>query len=80
MARSEGARPVIDPEDMGRMKTILRKEATAWASVSEQEELYRLVEKYTGPARSLPWKALLEVAQYGVRLYGQGADEAEQPA
>lgn len=66
----EGA-PLIDPRDLDRMKEILRKEATGWASLAEQEELYAIVEKYTGPSRNLPWDALLKVAQYGVRLHGQ---------
>ena len=77
MARDEEGGPVIDPRDMERMKDILRKEATGWASHAEQEELYSIVEKYTGPSRKLPWEALLKVAQYGVRLHGQEAAEGQ---
>jgi hypothetical protein len=80
MARTEAEdATVIDPNDMARMKAILRKEATGYATVAEQDELYGLVEKYVGPSRVLPWEALLKVAQYGVRLYGQ-EDEAPQAA
>lgn len=64
---------MIDPDDLRRMKAILRKEATGWATEAEQEELYVLVDKYTGKARSLPWTALVEVAQWGVRMFGQDA-------
>lgn len=61
---------MMDPHDLARMKAILHKEATGWATAAEQDELYSLVDKYTGRARVLPWNALLEVAQWGVRRFG----------
>lgn len=72
--------PLMEPQELARVRHILRKEATGWASDAERQELYDIVDSHTGKARSLPWHALLEVAQWAVRMQAADEDESAQSA
>lgn len=60
---------MIEEWELDRMRAILRKEATGWASPEERQELRTLINNHTGKALGLPWPALVEVAQFWVRLH-----------